>query len=545
MGWRSATRARRSRASRASRSTWPPASGSASPGRTGAGKSTLALAAAGFIPRVVRARLDGRIEIGGVPTAGAAADTLLGRVGIVFATPANQLSASKQTVREELAFGLENLGVPRAEMDPRIDDTLARLGIAHLADREPFALSGGEQQRVAIASIVAMGTSVLVLDEPTAQLDPAGTTAVADLLEALARGGTAVLCAEHDPAVLGRMDRCLVLDRGRAIALGPAGHRPGPRRAISPGCRRRRSFDSPARQRSTSAQRLRRGRRGRGTARVGRGGRRGRATAGAAGPADAPPAAAVAATVGPGRRVGTGRRSGSRSTGSSIATRVASRPSAASRWRSSPGRRWPSWARTGRARRRWSSTSTASSDRTPGACCSTAPRPRIGPSPSSPGRSASSSRTQTTSCSSARSSARSRSARATWASRPATSRALVTRSLAAVGLAERAHDQPVRPRPVAAQARGAGRDPGHGPGRPRARRADDRPGRRRRRADRRDHRGLPGRRPLGRGGHPRHGVRRPALRPDRRHARRARSSPMAHPPRCSCRPMARCSPRPG
>ncbi len=192
-------------------------------GRTGAGKSTLALAAAGFIPRVVRARLDGRIEIGGVGTAGAAADALLGRVGIVFATPANQLSASKQTVREELAFGLENLGVPRAEMDPRIDDTLARLGIAHLADREPFALSGGEQQRVAIASIVAMGTSVLVLDEPTAQLDPAGTTAVADLLEALARGGTAVLCAEHDPAVLGRMDRCLVLDHGREIALDRPG----------------------------------------------------------------------------------------------------------------------------------------------------------------------------------------------------------------------------------------------------------------------------------------------------------------------------------
>jgi energy-coupling factor transport system ATP-binding protein len=193
-------------------------------GRTGAGKSTLALAAAGFIPRVVRARLDGRIEIGGVGTAGAAAaDALLGRVGIVFATPANQLSASKQTVREELAFGLENLGIPRAEMDPRIDDTLARLGIAHLADREPFTLSGGEQQRVAIASIVAMGTSVLVLDEPTAQLDPAGTTAVADLLEALARGGTAVLCAEHDPAVLGRMDRCLVLDHGREIALDRPG----------------------------------------------------------------------------------------------------------------------------------------------------------------------------------------------------------------------------------------------------------------------------------------------------------------------------------
>ena len=188
-------------------------------GRTGAGKSTLALAAAGFIPRVVRARLGGTVEVGGTTTATAEPAALLGRVGIVFATPANQLSASKQTVREELAFGLENLGVARADMDPRIDAILERLGIAHLADREPFALSGGEQQRVAIASIVAMGTDVLVLDEPTAQLDPAGTADVVTLLGELARDGTAILCVEHDATILGAMDRLLVLDGGRTVGI--------------------------------------------------------------------------------------------------------------------------------------------------------------------------------------------------------------------------------------------------------------------------------------------------------------------------------------
>ncbi len=127
-------------------------------GRTGAGKSTLALLAAGFIPRVVRATISGTTTVDGIDASGAT-DTaaLLGRVGIVFGTPANQLSASKPTVRDELAFGLENLGVPRGEMDARIDGVLERLGIAHLAEREPFALSGGEQQRVAIASIVVMG----------------------------------------------------------------------------------------------------------------------------------------------------------------------------------------------------------------------------------------------------------------------------------------------------------------------------------------------------------------------------------------------------
>jgi energy-coupling factor transporter ATP-binding protein EcfA2 len=197
-------------------------------GRTGAGKSTLALVAGGFIPRVVRARLEGTARIHDVdasaPDAGAA---LLGRVGIVFSTPANQLSASKPTVREELAFGLENLGIPRDQMDARIDGVLERLGIAHLADREPYALSGGEQQRVAIASIVAMGTDILVLDEPTGQLDPAGTAEVGALLGELAAGGTAILCVEHDPVILGAMDRVLVLDAGRvvgeerpAVALG-------------------------------------------------------------------------------------------------------------------------------------------------------------------------------------------------------------------------------------------------------------------------------------------------------------------------------------
>ncbi len=192
-------------------------------GRTGAGKSTLALAAAGFIPRVVRAKVGGRVAIQGRDVTVSSAGDLLGRVGIIFATPANQLSASKLSVREELAFGLENLGMPRDEMDARIDATLARLSIDHLADREPFALSGGEQQRVAIASIVAMGTNVLVLDEPTAQLDPAGTTAVADLLAELARGGATILCVEHDPSVLGRMDRCLVLDGGHPVALAVPG----------------------------------------------------------------------------------------------------------------------------------------------------------------------------------------------------------------------------------------------------------------------------------------------------------------------------------
>ncbi len=194
-------------------------------GRNGAGKSTLALAAAGFIPRIIRAKLEGAVRVDGDSVVTALGDTKARhhRVGIVFPSPSNQLSATKASVREELAFGLENLGIPREEMDGRVERVLAELGINHLADRFPFALSGGEQQRVAIASVMVMGADALVLDEPTAQLDPEGTSAVALLLAEEAARGTAVLVAEHDPAVLARTGRCLVLEEGRAAFLGVPG----------------------------------------------------------------------------------------------------------------------------------------------------------------------------------------------------------------------------------------------------------------------------------------------------------------------------------
>jgi len=192
-------------------------------GRNGAGKSTLALASAGFIPRVVRAEVSGEVVVDGQRTADATLADLVRRVGIVFSTPANQLSAARLTVREELAFGLENLGAARAEIDARIERALAELGIAELAERLPTALSGGEQQRVAIASVLVMGAGILVLDEPTAQLDPAGTDAVGALLTDRARAGTALLVTEHKPSILGRAARCLLLSEGGVDLLDRPG----------------------------------------------------------------------------------------------------------------------------------------------------------------------------------------------------------------------------------------------------------------------------------------------------------------------------------
>jgi energy-coupling factor transport system ATP-binding protein len=191
-------------------------------GRTGAGKSTLALAAAGFIPRVVKAQVSGKVAVGELEATTATLADLAGNVGIVFSAPALQLSSSKPTVREELAFGLENLAIPRADMDARIDAVLDGLGIGDLADREPLALSGGEQQRVAIASVLVMGTRLIVLDEPAAQLDPGGTLSLAGLLAELRADGRAVLVAEHAPEMLATAAECIVLDNGKVIARGAA-----------------------------------------------------------------------------------------------------------------------------------------------------------------------------------------------------------------------------------------------------------------------------------------------------------------------------------
>src|SRR5690606_7938495 len=151
-----------------------------------AGKSSLCLALAGFIPHHYRGEIEGDVLLNGQSMRATPLGEWVTQVGMVFQNPFNQITGARLTVFEEVAFGLENLGVPRDEMIRRVRAVLERLKIAHLAERSPYALSGGQQQRVAIASILVLEPKVLVLDEPTAQLDPAGDREVMDLLAHLA-----------------------------------------------------------------------------------------------------------------------------------------------------------------------------------------------------------------------------------------------------------------------------------------------------------------------------------------------------------------------
>lgn len=189
-------------------------------GKNAAGKSTLCCALTGLVPQFYKGAYGGRVLIGGAEAAKTPVASLCRRAGLVFQNPFNQLSGAKDTVYEEIAFGLQNLGIPREEMHRRIGEALQLLDIWAFRDRNPFKLSGGQMQRVAIASILVMKPEALILDEPTSQLDPQGSGEVFRAVEALARSGITILMAEQKMERLaGCCDRIMLLDNGNLAAF--------------------------------------------------------------------------------------------------------------------------------------------------------------------------------------------------------------------------------------------------------------------------------------------------------------------------------------
>ncbi len=190
-------------------------------GPNAAGKSTLSYALSGFIPHFFRGDLSGNVEVDGQRTRDSTLSEWVLKVGLAFQNPFNQISGSKFTVFEEIAFGLENLGVPRDEMEQRVQKAMEMTGIQDLGHRSPFALSGGQQQRVALTSILVMEPDVLVLDEPTSQLDPIGTRQVFQVIKRLSDRGMTVILTEHKIEWIAEYaDRVIALHEGEIIQEG-------------------------------------------------------------------------------------------------------------------------------------------------------------------------------------------------------------------------------------------------------------------------------------------------------------------------------------
>ncbi len=190
-------------------------------GPNGSGKSTLCHLLTGFVPHFHQGEMAGDVWVRGKNTRELGVADLAREVGYIFQDPFEQLSGVALSVHEEVAFGLENLGLGQAEIVQRVDDTLAGLGIQPLRERSPFQLSGGEQQRLAIACALAMNPKILVLDEPTSQLDPLGCGEVFKSLESMrARGMTIVLVEHKIDQLAEQVDRVVVLHRGEIAMHG-------------------------------------------------------------------------------------------------------------------------------------------------------------------------------------------------------------------------------------------------------------------------------------------------------------------------------------
>lgn len=192
-------------------------------GPSGSGKSTLTLALNGLIPHALPAQMEGTVEAGGLDTSTAHTAELSMRVAMVFQDPDAQIVTG--TVYDEVAFGPENLLLPLENVRARTAHALGRVGLWERRDENPDRLSGGGRQRLAIACALAMGSPLIVLDEPTANLDPQGIDDVyAALADVVAAGDRAILLVEHNlDAAMGFVTRTIVLDRaGTVVFDGPA-----------------------------------------------------------------------------------------------------------------------------------------------------------------------------------------------------------------------------------------------------------------------------------------------------------------------------------
>ena len=187
-------------------------------GENNAGKTTLCEAIIGLVPHFYKGAYGGHIWIDTTEVAKSDVSEICQRVGIVFQNPLNQITGAKDTVYEEIAFGLENLGLSQKEMQERIEAALELLGITAYRNRQPFDLSGGQMQRMAIASVIAMRPEVLILDEPTSQLDPEGSDEVFEAVLALAKQGITIIMVEHKMEKIALYsDRVMLLHQGKII----------------------------------------------------------------------------------------------------------------------------------------------------------------------------------------------------------------------------------------------------------------------------------------------------------------------------------------
>jgi len=192
-------------------------------GKNGSGKTTFCNMLRRFVPDFYKGELTGKIMLEDKELKDYSQKELVQKIGFVFQNPFTQISGVKDTVFEEIAYGLENLGLDKEEIISRVEKILKLLEIEKLRDRNPYDLSGGQKQRVALASIIAMNPDILVIDEPTSQLDPKGTEDIFKIINLMANEGKTIILVEHKLELIAEYaQNILVLDEGEVILSGKA-----------------------------------------------------------------------------------------------------------------------------------------------------------------------------------------------------------------------------------------------------------------------------------------------------------------------------------
>lgn len=190
-------------------------------GENGGGKTTLCNIVRGLIPHFYKGKLKGNVEILGQELLEWDTAELSAKIGFVFQNPFTQISGIKETVFEEIAMGMENMGVDKEQIIDKVVEICEMLKIEELMEKNPNELSGGQRQRVAFASIIAMDTDILVIDEPTSQLDPQGTQEIFEIIRLLKTAGKTILLVEHKINLIAEYcDEVIVMEQGKIVFNG-------------------------------------------------------------------------------------------------------------------------------------------------------------------------------------------------------------------------------------------------------------------------------------------------------------------------------------
>lgn len=192
-------------------------------GRNQSGKTTLCNIIRGFIPTLFYGELSGEVLYKDKPVREYNIGSLAAEIGYSSQNPFTQISGVKESVEEEIAYGMENMGVPVATMRQEVDEMIHLFHLEELRDKNPYDLSGGQKQRVALASVVALNPEVVILDEPTSQLDPQSTQEIFSIVGTLRSQGKTIVIVEHKVDLLAQYcDRILLMEDGMVQKSGDA-----------------------------------------------------------------------------------------------------------------------------------------------------------------------------------------------------------------------------------------------------------------------------------------------------------------------------------